>query len=56
MLAKADKGKATVTIDKDAYNQKAPDFLHDNSFQNIAKDPMEQYQKQIQYACTNANR
>ena len=38
-ITRADKGKTTVIIDKEAYNRKIQQFIQDNSFQHLKKDP-----------------
>jgi lipopolysaccharide/colanic/teichoic acid biosynthesis glycosyltransferase len=42
MLAKADKGKYMVITNKDRYHQKVYDFINENKFYDLGKDPTEQ--------------
>jgi hypothetical protein len=39
MLVRTDKGKITVIINKDQYTKKVHNFLTENSFHNLTKDP-----------------
>jgi len=41
MVVKADKGRTSVIIYTEDYNKKANDFLKENNFQIIPKDPTE---------------
>jgi len=45
MITKADKGRSVVVIDKDVYQQKFKNFVQENHFTKIYKDPTEVYQK-----------
>jgi len=47
MVAKADKGKTCVIIYTDEYNKKVHNFLNENNFQKLQKDPTNKYQKLI---------
>ena len=47
MVAKADKGKTCVIIYTDEYNKKGHNFLNENNFQKLQKDPTDKYQKLI---------
>ena len=48
MITKADKGKTTVIINKEEYNNKVMEFLLENNFKQINKDPTNKYKAQIQ--------
>jgi len=47
-IAKADKSKAIVIIDKTNLEQKVNTFIQENNIIEVKKDPTETYQKQIQ--------
>jgi hypothetical protein len=47
IVVKADKGKTSVIIYTDDYNKKVHDFLDNNNFQKLQKDPTNKYQKLI---------
>jgi hypothetical protein len=53
-IAKADKSKALVIIDKTALTHKVHTFIHENGLVQLNKDPTETYQKQIQIAIQNS--
>ena len=47
MILPADKGKATVIIDKEEYNSKLTSMLSDtNTYTKLKKDPMAAYKKE----------
>lgn len=46
-VAKADKSKAVVIIDKTLLHEKVTHFLQDNNTQQLKADPTDKYQKQI---------
>jgi hypothetical protein len=46
-IVKADKGKTSVIIYTEDYNRKVYDFLDNNNFQKLPKDPTTKYQKHI---------
>jgi hypothetical protein len=50
LITKADKGKTIVIINKDTYTQKIKDFLRENQFTQLHKDPIDKFQKQLQQA------
>jgi len=45
-VAKADKSKAVVMIDKTLLHEKVNHFLQDNNTQQLKADPTDKYQKQ----------
>ena len=47
MIVKADKGRTSMIIYTEDYNKKVNDFLKENNFQIISKDPKEKYNKLI---------
>ena len=47
-IAKADKSKAMVIIDKNIMEQKVNNFILENNIIELKKDPTDTYQKQIQ--------
>ena len=47
-IAKADKSKAIVIIDKTTMGQKINTFIQENNIIKLNKDPTDAYQKQIQ--------
>jgi hypothetical protein len=53
-IAKADKSKALVIIDKTALTHKVHTFIHENGMIQLNKDPTEKYQKQIHVAIQNS--
>jgi hypothetical protein len=46
IISKADKGRTTVIIDKEIYKQKVTNFLHENQYIQLHKDPIETFHKQ----------
>jgi len=44
MVVKADKDKTCVIIYTEEYNEKVHNFLNENSFQKLQKDPTDKYQ------------
>lgn len=55
MIAKADKGRTIVIIDKDLYKWKVTDFVQENHYEQLHKDPTESYHKQTQKAIQDSN-
>ena len=53
-VAKADKSKALVIIDRTALTHKVHKFIHENDMVQLNKDPTETYHKQIQIAIQNS--
>jgi hypothetical protein len=49
-IARADKSKATVLINKNILQRKLYEFLQENSIKQIKKDPTDKYQKRIHLA------
>jgi len=49
-IARADKSKAIVLINKNNLQEKVYEFLQENNIKKINKDPTNKYQKQIQLA------
>ena len=47
-IAKADKSKAIVIIDKTTMGQKIDTFIQENNIIKLNKDPTDAYQRQIQ--------
>jgi hypothetical protein len=47
MLVRTDKGKITVIINKDEYTKKVHNFLKENSFHNLTKDPTNRDHKHL---------
>jgi len=47
-IARADKSKAIVLINKNNLQEKVYEFLQENNIKKINKDPTDKYQKQIQ--------
>ena len=47
MITKADKGKTCVIIYNNDYTSKVHNFLDNNNFQKLPKDPTDKYQKNI---------
>jgi hypothetical protein len=47
-IAKADKGKTLIIIDKDAFRNKVISFLNENDYTKLQKDPTDRFQKQTQ--------
>jgi hypothetical protein len=45
MITKADKGKTCVIIYNNDYTNKVQNFLDNNNFQKLPKDPTDKYQK-----------
>lgn len=55
-LAKADKGRTIVIIDRNTYLQKVDEFIQENQFIKINIDPSEKYHEEVQHiihACNN---
>jgi tRNA U34 5-methylaminomethyl-2-thiouridine-forming methyltransferase MnmC len=52
---RADKNKAIVIIEREALNQKIEKFIQDNNIVQIAKDPTQTYQSQIQQLLQTSN-
>jgi 23S rRNA maturation mini-RNase III len=55
VVVKADKGNTIVIINKDTYAQKIEDFLKENQFTYLQKDPTEKFQKQLQQIIPKCN-
>jgi len=53
-IAKADKSKAIVIIDKTTMGQKIDTFIQENNIIKLNKDPTDAYQRQIQQTMKNA--
>jgi hypothetical protein len=51
-IALADEGKTIVIIHKTDYNDKINQFLTENDFHVIPKNPTDKYQKQITHSAT----
>jgi gamma-glutamyl phosphate reductase len=47
-IAKADKSKAIVLIDRKVLKQKIDTFIQENNIMMLNKDPIESYHKQLQ--------
>lgn len=47
-MVKADKGSTMVILNKDTCARKIDDFLQENQFMHLQKDPTEKFQKQLQ--------
>jgi hypothetical protein len=45
IITKADKGKTLVILTKEEYNQKIKNFIQNNHYKKINKNPTQQYQK-----------
>jgi len=54
-IAKADKNKTIVVIDKETLEQKIMTFIQDNQITRLNKDPTDYFQKQIQQALQKCN-
>jgi hypothetical protein len=52
---RADKGKTLIIMPKQNYNQKVKHFINNNSFEEIAHNPTEEYQKDMRSCLTNNN-
>jgi alkaline phosphatase len=52
VVIKADKRSTMVILNKDTYARKIDDFLQENQFMHLQKDPTEKYQKQVQQIIT----
>jgi len=52
MITKADKGKTCVIIYNNDYANKVHNFLDNNNFQKLPKDPTDKYKKNHQYTKT----
>jgi hypothetical protein len=55
-IAKADKNKAIVIINKDVLEQKIMTFIQENQITSLNKDPTDLFQKQIQQALQKMQR
>jgi hypothetical protein len=55
IIVKADKGKPCVIIRTNDYNKKIHDFLTNNNFQKLQKDPTSKYQQHITKASQHSN-
>ena len=49
-IARADKNRAIVIINKNSLDQKLREFIQENGITRLNKDPTDLYQKQIQQA------
>jgi hypothetical protein len=49
-IAKADKGKTLIIIDKNTFRNKVISVLNENDYTKLQKDPTDHYQKQTQKA------
>uniref|UniRef100_A0A8D9BBF2 Nicotine oxidoreductase n=1 Tax=Cacopsylla melanoneura TaxID=428564 RepID=A0A8D9BBF2_9HEMI len=47
ILTKADKGYTTIVMKKEEYNCKIEEFISENNYKELNKDPTEIYQKEI---------
>jgi hypothetical protein len=56
IITKADKGKTIVIINKNTLIQKTEEFLKDNHFTQLQKDPTEKFQKQLQQIIPKCNK
>jgi hypothetical protein len=54
-VAKADKGKTMVIINRDVLRQTFDNFIQNNNMLHLNKDPTEQYQKQISQVLPRIN-
>jgi hypothetical protein len=54
-IAKADKGKTNTIIDKNSYRHKVLEFLQDNHYERLQKDPTDLYHKQTRNAMQDSN-
>jgi hypothetical protein len=55
-IMKGDKGKTIVIINKNTLTQKTEDFLQENHFTQLPKDPTDNFQKQLQQMIPNFNK
>jgi hypothetical protein len=55
MIAKADKGKTIIITDKNLYRHKVFDFLQDNHYIKLQKDPTDLYHNHTQKAMQDCN-
>ena len=55
-INKADKGNTIVIIDKNILTQKTEDFLKENKFNPLHKDPTNKFKKQTQQTLQKCNR
>jgi hypothetical protein len=55
-ITKADKGKKIVIINKNIITQKTEDFLNENQFTLLPKDPNNKFQKQLQQVLQECNK
>jgi hypothetical protein len=55
MRAKVDKGKTVIIIDKNSYRNNVLEFLRDNHYIKLQKDPTHLYHKQTPKAMQNCN-
>jgi hypothetical protein len=53
IVTKADKGNAMVIIYQQEYKEKAIDFVNDNNFSTLNKDPTTAFQKEIRKTVTD---
>jgi hypothetical protein len=54
-IAKADKGRTMVIINKEALKQKTDNFIQDNQIIQLNKDPTDSFKKQIQQTIHKLN-
>jgi hypothetical protein len=54
-ITKADKGKTLSILTEEEYKQKVKNFIHNNQFTRINKDPTQQYQKIIKQTLRQCN-
>jgi hypothetical protein len=54
-VAKADKGKTILIIDKNSYRHKVTEFLQDNHYIKLQKGPTDLYHKQMQKVIQDSN-
>jgi hypothetical protein len=54
-VARADKGKTVVILNMVEYNTKVINFIWDNIFTKIEKDPMKIYHKQVKQIINDSN-
>jgi hypothetical protein len=53
MVTKADKGNAMVVLYQQDYNKKAIDFISNNNFSTLNKDPTNTLQKEVRKTTTD---
>jgi len=51
----ADKGKTIVIINSEEYSEKLHNFLKDNNFNTLTKDPTDRFQKLIHKKIQESN-